>query len=118
MSMKWLVEAQPDIVERAKFGSDGLIPCVAQDVVSREVLMVAWMNKEALTRTLTEGRVTYFSRSRGEYWRKGDTSGNTQLAKRLRLDCDGDVLLAEVEQTGPACHTGGSTCFEAGDLHD
>ena len=118
MSMKWLVEAQPDIVERAKFGSDGLIPCVAQDVASREVLMVAWMNKEALTRTLTEGRVTYFSRSRGEYWRKGDTSGNTQLAKRLRLDCDGDVLLAEVEQTGPACHTGASTCFEAGDLHD
>ena len=112
MSIKWLVEAQPDIVERAKFGSDGLIPCVAQDVASREVLMVAWMDKEALTRTLTEGRVTYFSRSRGEYWRKGDTSGDHQVEVEARYDCDGDTLLFLVEQHGNgACHTGERTCF-------
>ena len=74
--------------------------------------MLAWMDAEAIRRTIEEGRVTYFSRSRGEYWRKGDTSGNVQWAKKLIVDCDGDTLLLEVEQTGPACHTGAATCFE------
>ena len=114
MSTSWVVDADPAILERATFTSEGLIPCIAQDVSSRTVLMMAWMDVEALTRTLAEGRVTYFSRSRGEYWRKGDTSGNIQVARRIRLDCDGDVLLAEVEQTGPACHTGSDTCFDVG----
>jgi phosphoribosyl-AMP cyclohydrolase len=117
MSESWVVEASPTLVQDARFTSDGLIPCIAQDVESREVLMMAWMDKEALTRTLREGRMTYYSRSRQEYWRKGDTSGNTQVARRLRLDCDGDVLLADVEQTGPACHTGAATCFEAEHTH-
>jgi len=114
MSTSWVVEADPAILERATFTSEGLIPCIAQDVSSRAVLMMAWMDVEALTRTLVEGRVTYFSRSRGDYWRKGDTSGNIQVARRIRLDCDGDVLLAEVEQSGPACHTGSDTCFDGG----
>jgi phosphoribosyl-AMP cyclohydrolase len=113
MSTSWVVEADPAILERASFSADGLIPCIAQDISSRAVLMMAWMDAEALSRTLAEGRMTYFSRSRGEYWRKGDTSGNIQVARRIRLDCDGDVLLADVEQTGPACHTGSDTCFEA-----
>ena len=118
MSTAWAVEAHPKILDHAKFSDEGLIPCIAQDATTRDVLMLAWMDREALSRTLREGRVTYFSRSRQEYWRKGDTSGNTQIARRVRLDCDGDVLLAEVEQVGPACHTGAPTCFDAGHQHD
>jgi phosphoribosyl-AMP cyclohydrolase len=118
MSTAWAVEAHPQILDHAKFSHEGLIPCIAQDATTRDVLMFAWMDREALSRTLREGRVTYFSRSRQEYWRKGDTSGNTQIARRIRLDCDGDVLLAEVEQVGPACHTGAPTCFDAEHQHD
>lgn len=118
MSNSWAVEADPTILERAQFGDTGLIPCIAQDVTTKAVLMMAWMDLEALTRTLQEGRVTYFSRSRGEYWRKGDTSGHIQVARRIRLDCDGDVLLAEVDQSGPACHTGAPTCFDVGSAGD
>ena len=113
MNTSWVVEADPNILERAQFTAEGLIPCIAQDVATREVLMMAWMDSEALARTLVEGRVTYFSRSRREYWRKGDTSGNIQVARRIRVDCDGDVLLADVVQSGPACHTGADTCFDA-----
>ena len=113
MTEEWVVDAAPSLVSDAHFNADGLIPCIAQDVTTKDVLMMAWMDREALLRTLREGRMTYYSRSRSEYWRKGDTSGNIQVARQLRLDCDGDVLLAEVEQTGPACHTGAATCFDA-----
>lgn len=89
----------------------GLVPAVVQQHDTGEVLMLAWMDDEALRRTLTEGRVTYWSRSRGEYWRKGDTSGNVQLVRSVALDCDGDTLLVRVDQHGPACHTGSRTCF-------
>jgi phosphoribosyl-AMP cyclohydrolase len=106
------VQAAPDLVERAQFDSRGLIPVVAQDVQSLVVLMVAWMDKEALRRTLAEGRVTYFSRSRQEYWRKGDTSGHVQHAVSARLDCDADVVLLSVTQHGPACHLGTTSCFD------
>jgi len=95
-----------------RFNEAGLVPAIAQDEHTRAVLMLAWMDAEAIRRTIEEGRVTYFSRSRGEYWRKGDTSGNVQWAKKLIVDCDSDTLLLEVEQTGPACHTGAVTCFE------
>ena len=94
------------------FNSEGLVPVIVQDNTTREVLMLAWMDSEAIRRTITEGRVTYFSRSRKEYWRKGDTSGNIQQAISMTLDCDGDTILLEVHQTGPACHTGAATCFE------
>lgn len=97
-----------------KLDRDGLLPAVIQDITSREVLMVGYMNAEALNRTLTEGRVTFWSRSRQEYWRKGDTSGNVQYVRRVRIDCDGDCLLVEVDQVGPACHTGAVSCFDAG----
>ena len=97
-----------------KLDRDGLLPAVIQDASSREVLMVGYMDPEALRRTREEGRVTFWSRSRQEYWRKGDTSGHVQYVKRVRIDCDGDTVLVEVEQIGPACHTGAATCFEAG----
>jgi phosphoribosyl-AMP cyclohydrolase len=89
------------------------VPAVAQQHDTGEVLMVGWMDDEALHRTLTTGRATYFSRSRQDYWRKGDTSGHVQLVKEVRLDCDGDTILVQVEQHGPACHTGARTCFDA-----
>jgi phosphoribosyl-AMP cyclohydrolase len=93
------------------YDSNGLVPCVAQDHATGDVLMVAWMNAEAVARTLETGRVTYWSRSRQAFWVKGETSGHVQRLVDLRLDCDRDVLLALVEQTGPACHTGRQTCF-------
>ncbi|MCX6460872.1 MAG: phosphoribosyl-AMP cyclohydrolase [Actinobacteria bacterium] len=96
------------------FGADGLIPAIAQDAHSGAVLMLAWMDREALRRTLGTGRATYWSRSRREYWVKGETSGNIQTVVEVRLDCDGDALLVRVEQAGPACHTGDSTCFDSG----
>jgi len=111
------VEATPDLLERAQFDSRGLIPVVAQDNSSLAVLMVAWMDKEALRRTLQEGRVTYFSRSRQEYWRKGDTSGHVQHAVSATLDCDADVLLLTVTQHGPACHRGTTSCFDQVDTN-
>ncbi|MEX8059712.1 phosphoribosyl-AMP cyclohydrolase [Microbacterium sp. 16-032] len=104
-------------VDRVKYDADGLVAAVIQQFDSREVLMMGWMDAEALNRTLTTGRVTFWSRSRQEYWRKGDTSGHIQLVKGARLDCDGDTLLIEVDQIGAACHTGDHTCFDADDLH-
>ncbi|MDF2993235.1 MAG: phosphoribosyl-AMP cyclohydrolase [Microbacterium sp.] len=104
-------------IDRVKYDDRGLVTAVIQQFDSREVLMVGWMDAEALNRTLTTGRVTFWSRSRQEYWRKGDTSGHIQLVKGARLDCDGDTLLIEVDQIGAACHTGDHTCFDADDLH-
>ncbi len=92
---------------------DGLVVAVVQDVVSRAVLMVGWMDDEALHRTLTTGRVTFWSRSRQQLWAKGDTSGHRQWVREVRLDCDGDSLLVLVDADGPACHTGDTTCFVA-----
>lgn len=89
----------------------GLIPALAQDAASGEVLMLAWMNAEAVAETLATGRVTYWSRSRQAFWRKGETSGNVQRLLEMRLDCDADTLLLLVEQTGPACHTNRRSCF-------
>ncbi|GAA4172605.1 phosphoribosyl-AMP cyclohydrolase [Gryllotalpicola koreensis] len=104
------------ILTRVRFGSDGLMPAIIQQHDTREVLMLGYMDAEALRRTLTEGRVTFWSRSRQEYWRKGDTSGHVQYVRQAALDCDGDTLLVEVEQIGAACHTGDRTCFDADQL--
>lgn len=98
------------------FNADGLAPAIVQQWDTHEVLMLGWMDAEALRRTLTTGRVTYWSRSRQEYWRKGDTSGHIQLVKSAHLDCDGDALLIEVDQVGPACHMGLRSCFDTADL--
>lgn len=103
----------PEIAARLKRSPDGLVCAVVQQVGSGEVLMVAWMDDEALHRTLTSRRATYWSRSRAEYWVKGATSGHVQHVHEVRLDCDGDVLLVVVDQTGAACHTGDRTCFDA-----
>lgn len=94
------------------FNADGLVPAVIQQHDSGEVLMLGYMNAEAVRRTLVEGRVTFWSRSRQEFWRKGDTSGNVQHLISVNVDCDGDTLLVRVDQTGVACHTGSSTCFD------
>ena len=98
-------------VGAVKFDREGLVAAVAQDAKDNRVLMVAWMNKDALTRTLETRDVTYWSRSRGELWRKGETSGHTQRLVEAWIDCDGDTVLLKVDQTGPACHTGEATCF-------
>ncbi|XDA99729.1 phosphoribosyl-AMP cyclohydrolase [Sulfitobacter sp. LCG007] len=97
--------------ESLSFNDAGLIPAIAQDAGTGEVLMMAWMNAEAVARTLESGRVTYWSRSRGAFWVKGETSGNHQMLVDLRVDCDRDCLLLTVRQTGPACHTGRRSCF-------
>ncbi len=94
-----------------KYDQAGLIPAIAQDAASGEVLMMAWMNAESVARTLESGQVTYWSRSRQEFWVKGATSGNTQTLVDFRVDCDRDCLLVEVTQVGPACHTGRRNCF-------
>ena len=99
------------ILDRIAFGENGLVPVIAQQHGSGEVLMLAWMNREAVAETLSTGRVCYFSRSRGALWRKGETSGQVQRLIELRLDCDEDALLAVVDQTGVACHTGRRSCF-------
>ena len=104
-------DAAAAVVARAHFDDRGLLPAVVQQWDSGEVLMLGYMDAEALRRTLTTGRVTYWSRSRQEYWRKGDTSGNVQLLRGAELDCDADTLLLQVEQIGPACHTGARSCF-------
>ena len=104
------------VLDRATFSTDGLLPAVIQQWDSREVLMLGWMDREALRRTLTEGRVTFWSRSRQEYWRKGDTSGNRQYVKGAAFDCDADTLLVTVEQVGAACHTGAHACFDVDPL--
>jgi len=106
----------PAIIERVAFNADGLVPAIIQQWDSREVLMMGWMDAEALSRTLTQGRVTFWSRSRQEYWRKGDTSGHVQYVKGAAIDCDGDTLLVTVDQIGAACHTGTRTCFDADQL--
>jgi phosphoribosyl-AMP cyclohydrolase len=105
-----------EIAARLERNGDGLVCAVVQQHDSGEVLMVGWMDDEALHRTLTSGRVTFWSRSRGEYWRKGDTSGHAQYVKTVALDCDGDALLVRVDQIGAACHTGARTCFDDHDL--
>jgi len=94
-----------------KYDANGLIPCIAQDAASGEVLMFAWMNAESVARTLDSGRVTYWSRSRQAFWVKGESSGHLQRLVELRIDCDRDCLLALVSQDGPACHTNRRTCF-------
>jgi phosphoribosyl-AMP cyclohydrolase len=103
----------PAVAARLKRTADGLLPAVAQQYDTGEVLMLGWMDDEALHRTLITGRCTYWSRSRGEYWVKGDTSGHLQWVKAVALDCDGDTLLVKVDQVGAACHTGDRTCFDA-----
>jgi phosphoribosyl-AMP cyclohydrolase len=100
-----------DFLASVKFDSNGLVVCVAQDRTTNTVLMVAWMNEESLRSTLRSGDVTYWSRSRGKIWRKGETSGHTQKLREAWIDCDGDTLLLKVDQTGPACHTGAPNCF-------
>ncbi len=102
------------VASRLKRDAAGLVAAVIQEAGTGEVLMLGWMDNEALRRTLTEGRVTFWSRSRHEYWRKGDTSGHVQYVRSVSLDCDGDALLIQVDQVGAACHTGAHSCFEAG----
>lgn len=99
------------ILDQIKYNEQGLVPAIAQQHDTREVLMMAWMNAEAVRETLKTGRVCYWSRSRSGLWRKGESSGQVQTLKSLALDCDGDTLLLQVEQTGPACHTGRRNCF-------
>jgi phosphoribosyl-AMP cyclohydrolase len=98
-------------LETVAFNADGLVPVIAQDHKTGAVLMLAWMNLDTLKTTLETGEVTYWSRSRGQVWRKGATSGNMQKLVEAWIDCDGDALLLKVDQTGPACHTGASACF-------
>ena len=98
-------------IESLKYNHKGLIPCVVQDHESREVLMLAWGSKDTLIQSCVSGLATYWSRSRGEIWVKGKTSGNIQEIKKINIDCDKDTVLFEVKQTGGACHTGSKTCF-------
>ncbi|MFJ2353894.1 MULTISPECIES: phosphoribosyl-AMP cyclohydrolase [unclassified Frigoribacterium] len=109
-------ETVEPVVARARFDASGLLPAIIQQEGTKDVLMMGWMDAEALRRTLTEGRVTFWSRSREEYWRKGDTSGHAQFVRAAALDCDDDVLLVTVEQIGAACHTGSHSCFEVDPL--
>ena len=109
-------QLDPAVAARLKRDDAGLVAAVVQQHDTGEVLMVGWMDDEALHRTLTGGRVTFWSRSRQEYWRKGDTSGNVQHVHSVALDCDGDAVLVKVHQIGPACHTGTRSCFDGRDL--
>lgn len=104
------------VVARIRFDDAGLIPAIIQEDDGGAVLMLGWMDAEAVRRTLTEGRVTFWSRSRQEYWRKGDTSGHAQFVRSAALDCDGDALLVRVHQIGAACHTGEHACFDVDPL--
>jgi phosphoribosyl-AMP cyclohydrolase len=106
------IDATPEQLAEIRFDANGLIPAIAQDVATKDVLMVAWMNSDTLKMTFAEGRMVYWSRSRQEVWRKGDTSGDRQHVREAFYDCDGDVLLFLVEQEGKgACHTGAYSCF-------
>ncbi len=111
-----MTSLDPVIAARLSRNDAGLVPAIVQQHDTGEVLMLAWMDDEALHRSLTTGRATYWSRSRQEYWVKGETSGNRQHVKEIRMDCDGDTLLLKVDQEGPACHTGARTCFDDGRL--
>lgn len=106
-----MVDAIESALAAIKFGPNGLIAAVAQQHDTGEILMMAWMNRDAVRATLSEGRACYWSRSRGRLWRKGETSGQVQLLRELRLDCDGDAVLLLVDQQGVACHTGRRSCF-------
>jgi len=99
------------IKDRISFNQDGLVPAIAQQHDTGEVLMMAWMTAETLAETLATGRACYYSRSRNSFWRKGDTSGHIQLVKSVHLDCDGDTILLKIDQHGAACHTGEKSCF-------
>jgi phosphoribosyl-AMP cyclohydrolase len=99
------------VLDALRFDTEGLVPAIAQHADTGEVLMFAWMNRAALLETLQSGQVCYFSRSRESLWRKGEESGNVQQLRELRFDCDGDVVLMKIDQTGPACHTGRASCF-------
>ena len=101
-------------LDELRFDDRGLIPAVVQDAENGDVLMVAWMNRESLEHTLEERRTVFWSRSREQFWRKGDTSGHVQHVEELRADCDGDTLLVRVHQVGAACHTGERSCFHRG----
>lgn len=103
--------ATAELLGQLRWNGDGLVAAIAQDYASKTVLMLAWMNRDALEETLRTGRVCYFSRSRQALWRKGEQSGNQQILREARLDCDGDAVLLLVEQRGPACHTGREHCF-------
>ncbi|CAB4875978.1 unannotated protein [freshwater metagenome] len=106
------IEATPEQLAEVKFDAAGLVPAIAQDIATKDVLMVAWMNAETLQMTFDEGRMVYWSRSRNEVWRKGDTSGDRQFVREAYYDCDADVLLFLIEQEGNgACHTGAYSCF-------
>ncbi len=109
-------DLDPAVAASLKRDAAGLVAAVVQQYDSGEVLMLGWMDDEALHRTLTSGRATYWSRSRRDYWVKGDTSGHVQHVKSVALDCDGDAVLVKVDQVGAACHTGDRTCFDAGTL--
>ncbi|MCP3668914.1 MAG: phosphoribosyl-AMP cyclohydrolase [Gammaproteobacteria bacterium] len=100
-----------EVIETLPFNADGLLPAIAQQHDTGEVLMMAWMNREAMDETISTGRVCYFSRSRQKLWRKGESSGQVQMLKDMRFDCDGDTVLLVVDQTGPACHSGRRNCF-------
>ena len=115
-SIELTAETVEQVIDRAAFKDGGLMPAIVQQWDSKEVLMLGYMDAEALRRTLTSGRVTYWSRSRQEYWRKGDTSGNVQFVRGAALDCDADTLLVTVDQIGPACHTGAHACFDVDPL--
>jgi phosphoribosyl-AMP cyclohydrolase len=106
-------QLDPKVAARLKRGPGGLMAAIAQQYDTGEVLMLGWMDDEALHRTLTTGRCTYWSRSRQEYWVKGETSGHLQFVRSVALDCDGDAILVRVDQVGAACHTGDRTCFDA-----
>lgn len=103
--------AAPKVLDAIKFNDDGLVPAIAQQFDTGEVLMMAWMNRDSITETLKTGRVCYWSRSRGKLWRKGETSKQTQALKDFRWDCDSDTVLVLVDQVGVACHTGRRNCF-------
>ena len=112
MTERTSIEPTADQLGAVRYNDEGLVPAIAQDAESGDVLMMAWMNAESLSMTLAEGRMVYWSRSRSELWRKGDTSGDRQFVRAAAFDCDGDTLLFQVDQEGAgACHTGARTCF-------
>ena len=111
-----MTSLDPAIAARLKRSAEGLVPAVVQQYDSGEVLMLGWMDDESLARTIATGRATYWSRSRQDYWVKGETSGHHQHVKEIRLDCDGDTLLVKVDQVDGACHTGDRTCFDADEV--